>query len=112
MIEDDADIREPLLELLRQAGYEVVGAEDGAAGLDAARRRRPDVILLDMQMPIVDGWEFLRTARGEPRLADICIVVFSATPHQVPGAAATFLKPLDFDHLLGVLAEILSPAAG
>ena len=64
VIEDDADMRGLLVLMLEEQGHVVRAAADGRAGLEAVHHERPDVILLDMKMPVMDGWEFARRYRG------------------------------------------------
>ena len=60
VVEDDASIREALCDVLRLAGHEAEGAEHGRAGIASLERSMPDVILLDLRMPVMNGVEFLR----------------------------------------------------
>ncbi len=64
--DDDDDIRDFVCFALEQAGHEVRGAENGQAALAILEHYAPDVILLDMRMPIMDGWEFVRAYRSQP----------------------------------------------
>jgi two-component system, cell cycle response regulator DivK len=61
LVEDNEMNRDMLSRRLSRRGYEVILAEDGAAGLDAARAQRPDLILMDMSLPVLDGWEATRS---------------------------------------------------
>jgi len=78
VIDDDADIGRVLRRILETAGYEVVLSEDGLRGLAAAQRQQPDVIVLDLMMPVMDGYEVLTQLRGDPRTTNISVVVLSA----------------------------------
>ena len=75
VVDDDADIRATLVELFEGEGFTVTGAADGADGLAQARERRPDLVLLDMMMPVMNGHEFLAALKPDPSLADIRVVV-------------------------------------
>jgi len=96
VVDDDADIRAALMETLAEAGHTVDGAVDGADGLAQARARRPDVILLDMMMPVMDGNEFLAALRADPVLASVPVMVMKdgrcvvegGGPPPPPGPAA------------------------
>jgi urea transport system substrate-binding protein len=66
VVDDDPDIRETVTDCLEDEGYRVTAAADGAQGLAAAAREPPDVILLDMKMPVLDGWEFARRYHALP----------------------------------------------
>jgi CheY-like chemotaxis protein len=79
LVVDDMPIfRDPIAASLRLAGYETVCAPDGASALAAARARRPDVILLDVSMPVMDGFACLRELRNHPRLADVPVILLTA----------------------------------
>ncbi len=104
IVEDDADLREMMAQLLTLEGFQ---AETVANGRDALEYLRtsdlPDVILLDLMMPIMDGWEFRRRQRQDPALAKVPVVVLSALDAaraQDLEEAAFLKKPLDFDRLL------------
>lgn len=103
VIEDDASIREALCDVLRLAGHEAEGAEHGRAGLDALAKSTPDVILLDLRMPVMNGVEFLREIA--PRGLACRIIVLTANPQDLP--ADTHLpmlaKPYDVERLLRVI---------
>lgn len=66
IVEDEPDIREAMAEAIAQAGFTVSVAENGATGLKVAQAERPDLILLDIIMPIMDGHEFLKRLRLDP----------------------------------------------
>ena len=103
VIEDDASIREALCDVLRLAGHEADGAEHGKAGLDALARSVPDVILLDLRMPVMNGVEFLREI--QPRKLPLRIIVLTANPQDLPpGTDIPMLaKPYDVERLLRVI---------
>ena len=79
LVVDDMPIfRDPIAASLRLAGFETLCAADGAAALALARVRRPDVVLLDVSMPVMDGFAFLRDLRRDPRLADVPVILLTA----------------------------------
>lgn len=83
VIEDNEDNLELVSFLLGQDGYEVIQAKDGRQGLDLVLSERPDMILLDMSIPEVDGWKVARQLRDDPQTQSICIVAL--TGHTAPG---------------------------
>ncbi len=106
VIEDDGDTREALTETVEQAGYEVATAREGREGLDQMRAFHPDVVLLDLMMPGLDGWQFRVEQRRDPVLAFTPVVAMSAS--RSPTAAAVdadlyLQKPIDGDALLSAL---------
>jgi CheY-like chemotaxis protein len=76
--EDDADNREGYAEYLSYLGYRVLQAADGGAALESAREMHPDVILLDLALPVLDGWEVARQVKTDPRTRGILVVALSA----------------------------------
>jgi hypothetical protein len=71
VVDDIADHREMYIEYLRFAGFRVAGAADGASAIDAARTLRPSVILMDLSLPGIDGWEATRILKSDPQTRDI-----------------------------------------
>src|SRR3979409_526790 len=101
------------LELLD--GYEVLAAEDGEKGCELAASERPDLILMDLEMPITDGWEATRRLKSNPQTRDIPIIALSA--HALAGAREKALaagcdefdtKPIEFDRLVATVRRILA----
>ena len=106
IIEDDADVRAAVAEVLAYEGHLVAEAGDGLEGLRSAREQRPDLILLDLMMPTMDGWSFRAAQQADPALARIPVVVVSAAlPEHVHaiGAAAHLHKPFEIVELLAVV---------
>lgn len=111
LVEDDPSIRETLAELLREAGYEVAEARNGLEGLDRATERRPDLILLDLMMPGMDGLRFREAQRGDALLHDVPVIITSAYASLADGmalgeVAATFSKPFDVMALLEAIRRV------
>ncbi|MBA3459847.1 MAG: response regulator [Deltaproteobacteria bacterium] len=77
-IDDDADFRLGIRAGLERARFEVLEAENGKVGLERCRDALPSLILLDLQMPVLDGWEFLKAKDGDARIAAIPVVVLSS----------------------------------
>lgn len=80
--EDDPDIRAMITEKLSRAGHEVTAAEDGAAAIVAVKRSRPDVVVLDMQMPGLSGLDVVRLIRADPATASVPVIM--VTSHSQP----------------------------
>ena len=71
VIEDQDDLRGILCDLFTRSGYVVMEAADGAAGVASAKSSRPDIILMDIQMPVIDGYEATRQIKADPGLTQI-----------------------------------------
>jgi len=114
-VEDDPDIREMVSELLLSEGYKVVSAEHGQDALEKMEGGfRPDVILLDLMMPVLNGFDVLRVMHRTPRWSSIPVVIVSANQgHDLVdlGTAAIIRKPFDLNVLLNTLRRLLSRAA-
>ena len=105
VVDDNRDIRELLVELLAAEGYAVAGAEDGRRALAEARANRPDVILLDLMMPVMSGWEFREAQLRDPDLADVPVVVVSAFDAALDGAAV-LRKPFLVEDVLDTVQRL------
>jgi CheY-like chemotaxis protein len=107
VVDDDHDIRELIAEVLALDGYRVSTAPNGKVALEQAHVNRPDLIVLDLMMPVMCGWEFMEAQRGDPELAHVpVIVVTAALDCEVEGAAALLRKPFDLDTLLATVARL------
>lgn len=111
IIEDTEDSRELLADLLGAQGYRTATAANGAEALTVVAATRPDLILLDLMMPVMDGATFRENQLKNPRLADIPVVVISAFTDAARLAASmrpkhTLPKPLDMNALLKVVLEV------
>jgi CheY-like chemotaxis protein len=115
IIEDETASRERLLELIQQLGYVAIAAADGVEGLRLARERSPRLILLDLEMPVMNGWQFLERRRMDPSLSRIPVVVLTigGTPVSPPQDVQGQLdKPVLEQPLLAALRRFLPrPAA-
>jgi CheY-like chemotaxis protein len=104
VVEDDEDIRDFLVDVLGDAGYRVLAAPNGAVALDLINDPVPLAILLDMKMPVMDGWEFASRYRRSPAPEAPIIVMTAAhdaaARAQQIGAAGLLPKPFEVDHLL------------
>ncbi len=77
-VEDDPDMIEYIRLILERAGYDVVGADGGVEGLEAMRREKPDLILLDLMMPEMDGADVLLHKKQDPSIRDIPVIALTA----------------------------------
>jgi signal transduction histidine kinase/DNA-binding response OmpR family regulator len=116
VVEDDPSSVELLTVHLRGAGFGVVVANDGAEGLDLARRVRPSGIVLDLMLPKVDGWDVLAQIKADVLLRETPVVVVSMLDERGRGfslgAADYLLKPIDAASLLGTLRRVIQTAGG
>ena len=113
-VDDDDGILGFLSEVLAEEGHEVITAPHGAAALEVVARRAPSLILLDMRMPVMDGWAFARAYRERPG-PHAPIVVFTAARNAEEraweiAADAYLAKPFGLDELID-LVERLAPGA-
>lgn len=103
VVDDDAEIRDTLTSLLQHEGYTVLRAENGVQALEQLRRDHPNVMLLDLMMPVMSGWEVLEELEESGELGRIPIIVVSAMC--APGARACLRKPVDLEELLAVVGR-------
>ncbi len=115
VIEDNQDIREELVEILRFEGFDVVEAEDGRSGLRLAQDERPDLILCDVMMPHLDGFGALAAVRDDPATSSVPFLFLSARREDTDlqlsldlGADGYLRKPFDIHTLLGAINAQLS----
>ena len=112
VIDDEPTIRELVAEGLREAGYRVDAAANGAAGLRVMRRRVPDAIVLDLMMPQLDGAGFAELMRLNPRFASVPIVLATASYDPLGaaeriGAKACIPKPFELEHLIQAVKQLI-----
>jgi len=114
LVEDNEMNLDMLSRRLRRKGYEVVIAMDGEAGVAMAASERPDLILMDMGLPVLDGWEATRQLKGRQETA--AIPVIALTSHAMAGNRETAMgagcddydtKPVDFERLLMKIETLL-----
>jgi DNA-binding response OmpR family regulator len=115
VVEDDPDLLEIESAILRDAGYRVVEASDGFEALEAAERERPALVLLDMRMPRMNGWEFAREFRARHGSGCPIVVVTAAEDARARareiGADAWLEKPFEVADVLRLLARHLGDDA-
>jgi two-component system, cell cycle response regulator DivK len=114
LVEDNEMNRDMLSRRLERRGYVVVIAVDGAEGVAAAAEHRPDLILMDMSLPVLDGWESTRRLKQQPETQGIPVLALTA--HAMAGEREKALaagcndydtKPVDFARLLGKIESLL-----
>jgi CheY-like chemotaxis protein len=104
LVDDDTDIRETLATVLEGQGYKVRCAENGAQALEMMQGRKPGVVVLDLMMPVMSGWQFLDVVRGDAELSRVPIVVLSAgTP---PAGVRYLAKPVSLEDLVQTLDRV------
>tara|TARA_B100001248_G_scaffold2607_1_gene2081 strand:- start:310 stop:669 length:360 start_codon:yes stop_codon:yes gene_type:complete len=114
IVEDNEMNRDMLSRRLERKGFEVVMAEDGAKGVDMSKSESPDLILMDLSLPVMDGWEATSTIKADNITKNIPIIVLTA--HAMAGDREKALeagadeydtKPIDFKRLLGKIKDFI-----
>ncbi|HEY3448782.1 MAG TPA: response regulator [Myxococcales bacterium] len=106
VVEDDGDIREVVGGLLDAAGFRVLSARNGREALEHLDRGpKPCVILLDLVMPEMNGWQFLEALRRRQGFEKVPVVVVTTYPSIVEGANALLQKPFDFENLVATVSR-------
>jgi CheY-like chemotaxis protein len=117
LVEDNELNRDMLSRRLIRRGYEVVMATDGAEAITGAARERPNLILMDMSLPVVDGWEATRRLKADAALRAIPVIALTA--HAMSGDRERAMaagcdefdtKPIEFDRLLAKIEQLLCDA--
>ena len=111
VVDDDPAIRDVVADILEMSDYQVQTANNGAEALAQIRADQPAVVLLDLMMPVMDGWEFLRRCRDVSQCAQIPVAVMSAARDAAAaanelGAQAYLTKPFDMDAVLDVVGRL------
>ena len=83
IVEDNEDNQELMRFLLERAGYDVMSVQNGMDGVKTARREKPDIILMDLSLPELDGWSAARQIKADPEIGDIPMI--AVTAHTLPG---------------------------
>ncbi len=119
VVEDDGPVRGVLVEALQATGYRAIGFADGASALESLPDGAPALILLDMRMPGMDGFEFLSRLRADPRWDPLPVVIVSGLGEELLhaidakaaeglGVAGIFAKPFDMPTLLRYVGGIIT----
>ena len=114
IVDDEEGIRELLAESLRLRGYDVWTASDGQQGLDVAAPYKPDLILLDVMMPVMDGWQMLNCLRRNENTKHIPVAMLTGRGEDYSMAIAKenqaseyFVKPVNLDELISFIRRYL-----
>lgn len=114
LAEDDLEIRDAVQDLLEEIGCDVIPARTGKQALDFLSndpRSPPDIVILDLMMPLVTGWQVLEVIQRDPALAGVPVVILTAATQDRPsGVAALLQKPFQVEHLLETVQRLLQPA--
>lgn len=114
-IEDEPEMIDLIRIILRRAGFDIIGAVGGEEGLKAIRAHKPDLVLLDLMMPDIDGWEVYRQMKAEESLKDIPVIVVTAKGHSIDRVLGLHIaevdgyivKPFNADELLSNVNKVL-----
>ena len=114
-IEDEPEMIDLVRLILRRKGFEVIGANGGVEGLEAVRREKPDLVLLDLMMPDMDGWEVYQQIKADETLRHIPVVVVTAKAQSIDKVLGLHIakvddyitKPFGPQELLESIAKIL-----
>jgi CheY-like chemotaxis protein len=115
-VEDAEVIRDTIARLLELNGYEVAYAKNGREGVEKAVSWQPDVILMDLRMPVMDGFKAIDEIKSDPRTRYIPVFVVSAwsskkdrTQAKIAGATEFFVKPPDLNQLIAAIENVVGP---
>lgn len=118
LVEDDEMNRDMLSRRLMKRGYDVVIAVDGAQGVERARADIPDLILMDMSLPVLDGWDATRQIKADPAMKDIPVIALTAhamagdeEKARAAGCDEFDTKPVELARLLGKIEVLLGREA-
>lgn len=116
--DDEPDVLKIISLRLQKAGYETISARDGRETLDLARQMMPDLIILDVYLPDINGDDIARTLKRDKKLMDIPVILISATVTSVAsraedcGAVGSIAKPFEPEDLVGMVKKVLSDKKG
>jgi DNA-binding response OmpR family regulator len=118
-IEDEPEMIDLMRLILERRGFDFVGAEGGQEGLEVVRREMPDLVLLDLMMPGVDGWEVYRQLKADDELKDIPVIVVTAKAQSIDKVLGLHIarvddyvtKPFGPQELLDSISRVFSKAS-
>ena len=112
LIEDDAQTRDAMSELLSGAGLRVIASDEGRKALELAGVTRPALVVLDLAMHGMNGWEFLERRGEVPALAGVPVLIVTASDGELPRGTSVLRKPVDPRVLLETIRALLRGAPG
>jgi DNA-binding response OmpR family regulator len=110
IVDDEFGLADITADLLRDAGFDVVIAINGKAGLASLAARPAELVIVDLMMPLMDGPEMIRRMKADPALANVPVILMTALPEAVRDgtlADATLVKPFGLKQLLATIARLL-----
>jgi CheY-like chemotaxis protein len=114
VVEDNEENRDALTRRLQRRGFEVIGATDGKAGVEKAKSEKPDLVLMDMNMPELDGWEATKQIKTDPDTQGVPVIALTAHAMQGDreralsvGCSDYHTKPVEFPKLISQIEAIL-----
>ena len=114
IVEDNDMNLDMLSRRLARKGFDIVSARDGRAGVESAESEKPDIILMDMSLPVMDGWEATRTLKAQQKTADIPVIALTAHAMESDrdkameaGCDDFYTKPIELPGLLDKIAKLL-----
>jgi len=117
LVDDDEMSRDMLSRRLIRRGFEVIVAVDGKQGVEAARREKPDIVLMDMSLPVMDGWDATRSIKSAEATRNVSVIGLSARTMSADrdkaiaaGCDDYDIKPIEFDRLTGKIEYLLGLA--
>jgi CheY-like chemotaxis protein len=117
LVDDDEMGRDMLSRRLIRRGFEVIVAVDGMQGIESARREKPDIVLMDMSLPVMDGWEATRCIKSDGATHDVPVIGLSARTLSgdrekaiAAGCDDYDIKPIEFDRLIGKIERLVGLA--
>ena len=117
VVDDDPNIRRMIVAALKRDGYDFIEAPNGREALDMMRAQHPDVVVLDLMMPILSGWDVLRERADDPDLRGIPVIIISANRDPevatavAQGICAFLPKPFDIGALSALVRSCIPPGA-
>jgi CheY-like chemotaxis protein len=108
VVDDEEDVRQAICDILAFAGCEPVGASNGREALERLRERDFDLVVTDLQMPIMDGWQLIAAIRRDPDRAQLPIVVVSAETERPVPTTYVLNKPFEIRSLILLIGRVIA----